>query len=140
MFCVPNLRLEETEANLHETGQECAEVKALRSQLQNDVITFQDELQRKEASLQTVLSEKAVIEQNLDLAKSELERAKQQVDEMSAQCDENTAQLQYIKEQVDAKDKEIDSLAKEVCIYIYKLFAWQIHEWLIHHTIGNEYP
>lgn len=118
--CVPKLRLEEAEANLHETGQECDQVKALHSQLQADVIKLQDELQRKEASMQTILSEKAVVEQNLDLARSELERAKQQMDEMSAQCDENTAQLKSIQKQMNAKNKEIENLTQEVCIYIYQ--------------------
>lgn len=113
---VTNLRLEEAELNLHETGQECAQVKELRCQLQADVINLQDELQRKEASLQTALSEKAVIERNLGVARSELERAKQQVNEMSAQLDENAEQLQIIQEQVDGKHQEIESLTQEVCI------------------------
>ena len=116
--CPTHLRLEEAEANLHETGQECAQVKAFHSQLQSDVIKLQDELQRKEASLQTTLFEKAVIERNLDLARSELERAKHQVMEMSAQCDENKAQLQSIQEQMDAKDKELENLNQEVCTSI----------------------
>ena len=93
-------------------------MKTLRSQLQGDVIKLQDELQRKEASLQTALSEKTVIERNLDLARSELERAKQQVNEMSAQLDENAEQLLSIQEQVDGKDREIESLTQEVCIVI----------------------
>ena len=94
-------------------------MKTLRSQLQADVIKLQDELQRKEASLQTALSEKTVIERNLGLARSELERAKQQVNEMSAQLDENAEQLLSIQEQVDGKHREIESLTQEVCIIIY---------------------
>ena len=115
---ITNHRVEEAELNLHETGQECAQVKELRSQLQADVINLQDELQRKEASLQTALSEKAVIERKLDVARSELERAKQQVNEMSAQLDENAEQLQTIQEQVDGRDRKIESLTQEVCMYL----------------------
>ena len=130
IYAPTNLRLEEAELNLHQTGQECAQVKELRCQLQADVISLQDELQRKEASLQTALSEKAVIERNLGVARSELERAKQQVNEMSAQLDENAEQLQIIQKQVDGKDQEIESLTQEVCMslsYLAVNIIYNIH-------------
>lgn len=111
-------------------------MKLLRSQLQADVIRLQDELQKKEATLQTALSEKTVIERSLDLARSELERAKQQVNEVSAQLDENAEQLQSIQEQVDEKDREIESLTQEVCtsLSVNYNITWQMYEYCLYYS------
>ena len=106
-------------------------MKLLHSQLQADVIRLQDELQKKEATLQTALSEKTVIERSLDFARSELERAKQQVNKLSTQLDQNVEQLQSIQEQVDEKDQEIESLTQEVCISLFRNYniSWLIYEY-----------
>ena len=91
----------------------------MHSVLQSKVQLLQGEIQRKDASLQATLSEKAGIEQSLDLSRKELGKAKQQLTEMSAQYNQNIEKLHSIQQRIDAKDAEITGLAHQVYTYIY---------------------
>lgn len=109
-------RLEEAQATLNETGQESAKVKAAKAQLQVEVRTLHDELQRKEVSLQNALMEKLSHERDLQSAREELVTLREQLDEVSAQRESVEAQPhEEEREEVDADERaaEVERLTEE---------------------------
>ena len=109
-------KLEEAQVALSETGQESARVKTARAQLQVEVRTLHDELQRKEVSLQNALMEKLSHERDLQSAHEELATLREQLDEASAERESAEAQRQEEeREEVDADERatEVERLTEE---------------------------
>ena len=109
-------RLEETQATLNETGQESARVNTAKVQLQAEVRTLQDELQRKEVSLQNALVEKLSHERALQSTREELAVLREQLDGVNAQKENAEAQLREVEgRSVAAEERgaEVERLAEE---------------------------